>query len=295
MKQNLRAHKRIIVGAVISVAVLIFLCGISLYQSHRTLSVSRYQVAAFEGGESVRIVQLSDLHNSEFGKGNEKLFEAVREQEPDLILMTGDMLSSDERDVSGAMDLVERLSAIAPVYFSYGNHETEHESLYGTDIAALAEAAGAVVPDRTYKDIEVKGQQLRLGGIFGYCLPEKYLSTGEARPDECAYLTEFQATDRYTVLMCHMPVCWIINGSLNEWDVDCVFSGHAHGGQVRLPFVGALVAPDQGWFPGEEAGLYWSDDGQKVMVLSRGLGSTEKFPRFNNRPDIVVVDLVPYL
>lgn len=292
MKRDLRVHKKTIIGVLILLMVLIFLFAGSLYQSKYALSVSNYQITAFEDGEPVRIVQLSDLHNSVFGEENQELIDTVKGQGPDLILMTGDMLNADEQDVSIAMDLVERLSAVAPVYFAYGNHEAEHESLHGTDITALAEKAGAVVLDRTYTDVEVKGQLLRLGGIYGYCLPGKYLSTGEARADECEYLTEFQETERYAVLMCHMPVCWLINGSLNEWDVDCVFSGHAHGGQVRLPFVGGLWAPDQGWFPGEEAGLYWSNDEQKVMVLSRGLGSTERIPRWNNRPDVVVVDLV---
>lgn len=289
MKQGFWAHRKAIVSALIA---LLCLCAVSFHQSKHALSVSNYQITAFGDGEPVRIVQLSDLHNSVFGEQNQELIDTVKEQMPDLILMTGDMLNADERDVSIAMDLVARLSVVAPVYFAYGNHEAEHEQLHGTDITAMAENAGAVVLDRTCTDIEVKGQQLRLGGIYGYCLPGKYLSTGEARADECEYLAEFQTTERYTILMCHMPVCWLINGSLNEWDVDCVFSGHAHGGQVRLPFVGGLWAPDQGWFPGEEAGLYWSNDEQKVMVLSRGLGSTERIPRWNNLPDIVVVDLV---
>ncbi len=90
-----------------------------------------------------------------------------------------------------------------------------------------------------------------------------------------------------------MPYSWIKKGSLDSWDVDCVLCGHIHGGQVRFPWIGGLWAPDQGWFPGKVCGLYWSKDESKAMLLSRGLGNTDKYPRFNNIPEILVLDLLP--
>lgn len=124
-------------------------------------------------------------------------------------------------------------------------------------------------------------------------MPAKYLDSGEARQHETRFMEAFQNTELPKILMCHMPYSWIVQGSLDSWDVDVVLCGHVHGGQVRIPWVGGLWAPDQGWFPGRECGLYWSKDGSRVMVLSRGLGNTDRYPRFNNIPEISVLELIP--
>ena len=284
----IQAMKKIIIAVLLALAVLL---GWSIYTSKYSLECSYYTLTSEQFEHDFRVVQLTDLHNSIFGENNDRLVALVQEQEPDIILFTGDLLNHTEERTDIAVNIIEQLQEIAPVYVSYGNHEDNYEKKYGTDLTALYETAGAHVLNYAYEDIEVNGQKIRLGGIYGYCLPDRYAQqTG--RQNESAFLKEFQDTELYTMLMCHMPVCWIINASLDDWDIDCVLAGHSHGGQVQIPLVGGLYAPDQGWFCGKEYGLYYSSDNSKVMVLSRGLGSTEKIPRINNIPEVVVIDFI---
>ena len=280
-------RKRIVSICLMFLLVLALLGVFGLYSSKYFLSESSYTVS------SSKIVQLTDLHNSEFGENNSKLVDRVAAQQPDLILVTGDLLNQDTERTDIAATLISGLKEIAPVYVSYGNHEVGHEKKYGSNLRALYTEAGATVLEYDWTGLTVKGQQIRLGGLYGYCLPGKYLKTGEARKNECAFLEEFQDTTDMTILMCHMPVCWIINGSLNDWNVDMVFAGHSHGGQVVFLNGNGLWAPDLGWFPGRVQGLFHSQDGEKTLVLSRGLGNRDTLPSFNNIPEILIADIVP--
>ena len=149
--------------------------------SKYALELSNYVLSSPKLTAPIRVVQLTDLHNSEFGENNERLVRMIQKQSPDVILLTGDMLNGDEPRTEVAVGLIEQLAEIAPVYASLGNHEKANENVYGTDVGALYAQAGAHVLERTYEDVEIGGQTVRIGGIYGYCLPEKYLRTREAR------------------------------------------------------------------------------------------------------------------
>ncbi len=287
--QRKRALRRVLVIAALALIAAV-LC--SLCASRYTLQVTRYALSSGKLTEPVRIVQLSDLHNARFGKDNANLIAQVEKQKPDLIVMTGDMINGNTQETETAEALIAALSGIAPVYASFGNHERAHGVVYDVDVKALYEDAGAVVLDETYQDIEIRGQKLRLGGLLGYALPERYAQTGEAVESEYVYLQQMQQTERLTVLLCHYPTCFIKDGILDDWNIDVVFSGHEHGGQIRLPWLGGVYAPDRGFFPGSTSGVTYSTDARKMLVLSRGLGSTGWIPRLNNVPEIVVVDLI---
>lgn len=240
-------HGRRIVLLCAGLLVLTFI-GVELYISSFALTFSTYEITTASVKSTIRIVQLTDLHDSEFGKENEKLVSKVYNQSPDLILITGDLVDYGDEDTDIATNLISQLCEICPVYISYGNHEYEYEEVYSFDLTLLYEDAGATVLEKEYTDITVNGQTIRLGGIYGYCLPSKYLETNEADPEECAFLEEFQNTDLYTVLMCHMPVCWLLNDGLEEWNIDCVLAGHVHGGQVIIPGIGGFTLRISGGF-----------------------------------------------
>ncbi len=314
--------KGLIVGSIITLLLVSFII-YNFYISKHGLETTYYTISSDQLEEDIRIVHLTDLHNSVFGDNNSKLIDFVSAESPDLIFITGDLVNSKETtDVSIATDLIEQLSMIAPVYFSYGNQENYLEMEKRVDIRKLFSEAGATVLEQEYVDIEVKGQRIRIGGIYGYCMPVAYAMKTDWEY-ESEYLMDFQNTDIYTILLCHFPVCWLDKGSCYDWNIDCIFSGHAHGGQIRIPFVGGLWAPDQGWFPGQLSGAYTTtEDSWKThrsnmiswlssleygdtsyyvnndsyeetnLVLSRGLGNTDWLPRFNNVPEIVVLDII---
>lgn len=306
----------------IAFLIAIMLIIIEIIRSEYALDVTVYECRSSKITEKIRIVQLSDLHDSEFGKQNARLIETVGMAFPDLIIITGDMINShDGAGVEQAANLITELCRLAPVYVSLGNQELELKNKAGIDCADAYTKAGAIVLDFAYRDIELKGSWLRIGGIYGYCQPVEFALAAD-RESETDFLMDFQDTTILKLLLCHMPVCWVDSYSLYDWDADCVFAGHAHGGQIRIPFIGGLWAPDQGWFPGEDAGVYtttekgWKESRMKLLeladkfgydtsyyethteyspstlILSRGLGNTELVPRFNNAPEIVVVDLV---
>ncbi|MBQ6569585.1 MAG: metallophosphoesterase [Clostridia bacterium] len=277
---------------VIVFIVTVLVCVIvNLWVSNKCFKITHYDIET-RVTDSVRIVHLTDLHCAQFGEKNQKLISAVKEQKPDLIFVTGDLVNLYDEDYSVAAEFLSSLNPIAPVYCVMGNHEISNIQNFGNNLYKIYRDTGVTVLERSWCDVEIKGQKLRIGGLYGLCFP--YPSDSQTdRVDESLFAEQFQDTDRTKLLLCHRPVSWIERPALDYWDIDAVFCGHAHGGQIRIPFVGALVAPDQGFFPGRDKGVYKSKDGTKTMILSTGLGGTNPVPRFNNIPEIVTVDLIP--
>lgn len=263
--------------------------GISAYRCATELTVARYEVPA-ELSEPIRIVQLTDLHSWEFGDENRELVELVAAQEPDLILMTGDMMDRSDENADVVCSLIRELVTVAPVYYGYGNHEYEWMRSHAESLTSELTEAGAVVLDVAYTDISVNGQELRLGGYHGYYRqPHMFEVTEEEKAAQLAFCDDFEDTDRYKILLSHIPTTWLDWGYIDKFPVDLVLSGHYHGGQIRLPLVGGVYAPYIGLFPPYTEGIYTGT--QATCILSTGLGSSPGIPRINNLPQITVVDL----
>ena len=278
-----RKNKKIL--SIISL-ILITLIGWTLW-GNTALEVNEYTIAsdripgAFTG---FRIAQVSDLHNTEFGEGNEKLIELLYQTNPDIIVLTGDLIDSRQTDIEIALEFARQSVQISPMYFVSGNHEarvSEYE-----DLKMGLEEAGVIVLENEKVILEQEGESITLIGLDDPSFKEDYLF-GDAASVTQSALTELQnESDGYTVLLAHRPEQFDVYIASN---IDLVFSGHAHGGQFRLPVIGGLFAPNQGLFPKYDAGLF--SQGNTTMVVSRGVGNSIIPIRFNNRPEIIVVEL----
>lgn len=279
-----------------SVIAAFLLIAADIWISYFVLTVTYFTVTSPRVTSPLRLVMVSDLHDHEFGAGNRRLAERIRELAPDAILLVGDLLNKDSQDGRVASELIGKLVDLAPVYISYGNQEEDYMARTGKDLKAEWEALGAVVLDEEYIDLEIDGSRLRLGGLYDYAFAldgENTTNPEHMRPELYDFLTDFQDTDRFRLLMVHRPDSLIFGEAADTWSMDLAVAGHLHGGQVRLPFAGGLYAGDQGWFPKYDAGRYQLGKVEN-LIITRGLSSAQqRLPRFNNPPEIVVIELEP--
>lgn len=280
-------HTALLSVSILLAATLLYGFVMSLFLHVETVSVKADVVSP------IRIVHLTDLHNAQFGKNNEKLVDKVTAQKPDIIIMSGDMLNEDDPNHEIVTALISDLSSIAPVYFGYGNHEKRWEKTHGQNLRPLLEQAGASVVDNDYIDLELKGTSLRIGGYMAYYMVPHMSTHDEAQQAlERAFAEDFENTDRLKILINHIPTGWVDWNYVNTYPVDIVFSGHYHGGMIRIPILNqGLYAPYVGLFPPFTKGVYTGQ--QATCILSAGLGIEHHIPRFYNPPEILVVDLTP--
>ncbi len=256
---------------------------------NRQLMTSKYELemkglpAGFEGK---RILLLSDLHKKRYGEGFSNLINSCAFLEPDLIFFTGDLFSRDEINLKPKLVLMQRLLKIAPVYYILGNHETDAPKRSEKLIADLR-AEGVCVLRNESTEISFGEDSITLWGLE---LPrECYRSDSslyrKLRPVTAELVEELLGRpdpDRKNFLLAHTPLPL---KAYSEWGADAVFSGHVHGGVVRLPLIGGILSPERRFFPKYTRGLYSYNDTK--LVLSAGLG---KF-RLNNPSQIILVTL----
>ena len=279
-----KVRKCIILAAV--AAILISMV-IWITWGNTALELNTYTVSSDripEGFDGYRIAHISDLHNAQIGDENEKLLTMLREADPDLIAITGDIIDSRNTDIEIALRFAKAAMEIAPCYYVTGNHEarvSEYEEL-----RAGMEAAGVTILEDANTEISLEGETITLIGVSDPSFQTDYLF-GDAQTVMESKLAELHTeSDEYTVLLSHRPELF---DSYVGSGVDLVLSGHAHGGQFRLPFVGGLVAPNQGLFPAYDAGFYTEEC--TTMIVSRGIGNSILPFRINNRPEVILIEL----
>ncbi|WP_253724347.1 metallophosphoesterase [Sporosarcina sp. HYO08] len=245
-----------------------------------------YEVISEKIPESVapfRIVQLSDVHDSMFGENHEQVVRKVKMITPHAIFITGDLIDSNRYNLEQSLQLIRALQYVAPLYYVTGNHEiatndTDHikEELQLLGVHVLSNEAMVINT--------LENELIAIGGI------EDPLSSVLEEKDaiQLAIQEAFRHVPDTTfkMLLSHRPEHFDLYA---ENHVDLTFSGHAHGGQFRIPGIGGLIAPGQGWFPKFTSGIYERNDHQ--MVVSRGLGNSIIPIRLFNQPEIVVVTL----
>ncbi|WP_270607703.1 metallophosphoesterase, partial [Bacillus mobilis] len=231
-----------------------------------------------------KILQISDLHNKQFGDNQDVLIQKIKSIDPDVIAITGDLIDSKSYDAEVSMQLIREIVKKYPVYFVTGNHE-QWSGKYNRLEKELKKYDVNVLRNE-HVGIRKGEQEINLLGIDDPEFVTGNRDEGNIIIDEIKKAKIEMQPDTYNVLLSHRPEF------LTEYakeKVDLVLSGHAHGGQVRLPFIGGLVAPNQGIFPTYTAGLYEKQN--TSMVVSRGLGNSIIPQRIFNRPELVVVQL----
>lgn len=264
--------------------VLAILVILTLIALDERLILRTYTVVSPKLTAEVRLAVVTDFHSSD---NADDVAAMVASCAPDAVLLVGDLFDDDtqNRPTERTLSLMRQLSALYPCYYVSGNHEAwtgEMDALY-----QQTEEAGVTVLRMSSGVLTVRGQRIALCGV-----PDPYEMVFSGAPDTEEQLRQaLEDVDSadFTVLLAHRPE---LLAKYAQFPLDLVVSGHAHGGQVRIPGVlNGLYAPNQGWFPKMAGGAYTQDG--TTLIVSRGLAVRTRLPRIFNRPEVVLVRCVP--
>lgn len=280
--------KRILVCLLLAGGLFLF-----CYFENNAITVSDFEIRSkdippdFDG---CVIVQISDLHNKLFGENQHRLISKLEKQNPDLIVVTGDLVDSNHTDVEKALLFIDEAVKLAPVYFVTGNHDNWLSEENTGQLYEGLEKAGVTVLDDEFHKLSMGNDE---ECIYLMGVDDGTLATKSALQDTLSAMmeetgeSEGEEDSAFRILLAHEPQLMPVYA---EYDIDLVLSGHAHGGQFRIPFIGGFVAPDQGFLPKYTKGLYVEND--TSMIVSCGLGNSVIPQRLLNRPELVTITLI---
>ncbi len=274
--------------------ILVFLIIIALYVfvvwQNNSITISNFNYSSYDVPSKFndfKIVHISDLHNKMFGKEQSEILEEIEKLSPDIIIVTGDLIDRRRYNLDKAMHFINGAIEIAPIYYVSGNHEA-WSGKYSEIKDSLIEV-GVNIIDDTKLEITKENSTIYLLGLSDPSFLTSNYTDGTDISNMEEYLSNWSNIEGFKILLSHRPELFDLYSKNN---MNLVFSGHAHGGQVRIPFVGGIIAPNQGFFPKYTSGSYNSD--KTTMFVSRGLGNS-LFPiRIFNSPEIISVTLKGY-
>lgn len=282
-----KGERKTVMKKLLLFLLLIVATAAYIFYDNGRLSVTDYSVSDSripESFDGVKIVQVSDVHDAEFGGEQADLIETVRRENPDYIFLTGDFIDSNRYDLDRSMSMIPALTGMAEVFYVTGNHEVATNEV--EEITSALLNAGVRVLRNQAMVVGSGNGSIAIAGIddplTGVGMEGEDAFTRHAIERATANVPE----GMFTILLAHRPEQF---GTYAEMGIPLVFSGHAHGGQVRIPFVGGLNSPGQGWFPELTSGIH--EQGNTRLVISRGIGNSQIPLRLLNTPEIVSVTL----
>ena len=259
------------------------------YYENNGISTTNYEVDCGIG-KDVNVVHLSDLHGKEFGKNNEKLKRLILKEKPDLVVATGDMIDSSLKNMEGVIDFLGDLSKCVKVVYISGNNEQRcKKAVY---IFESLKSKGVIVLRNEIITLSLSGVKVNILGMFEKPKGDlhsslKKINGSYAYEDSHKLFKRLESLEGLKIVLSHYPE--IFEAEYSKYNFHIMFSGHAHGGQFRIPIIKrGLIAPGQGFFPKYTEGMHGN---KNKLIISRGLGNSTKITRLFNRPEIVNVKI----
>lgn len=257
-----------------------------LFYQNNSLQVRNYSIVDNRLGSEnndFKIVQVSDLHNTTSKNLIDNLAAKIKREKPDIIVFTGDLVDSKKTDIDCAINFIKKIKDVGSMYYVSGNHEASIDKYDVLKEELISN--NVIILDNKVEVLDLDGKKINIIGIDD---PKMSFNPSMSDEEIAEYsLSNIEYDDSYfTILLSHRPELFDVYVKHN---IDFVLTGHAHGGQIRIPFVGGLVAPNQGWFPEYDSGSF--HDKKTTMIVSRGIGNSIIPFRVNNRPELVVIEL----
>lgn len=259
------------------------------YYENNGISTTNYEVDCGIG-KDINVVHLSDLHGKEFGKNNEKLKRLILKEKPDLVVATGDMIDSSLKNMEGVIDFLSDLSKSVKVVYISGNNEQRCKK--AEYIFESLKSKGVIVLRNEIITLSLSGVKVNILGMFEKPKGDlhsslKKINGSYAYEDSHKLFKRLESLEGLKIVLSHYPE--LFEAEYSKYDFHIMFSGHAHGGQFRIPIVKrGLIAPGQGIFPKYTEGMHGN---KNKLIISRGLGNSTKITRLFNRPEIVKVKI----